>query len=91
MSEVSSPVSLLMRLIPLNALVKRHSGATEDIQSTANSQVDFALAASVHLLQVLKMTSSTSIGNGDGAPFGQFRHQLLINTLLKAFHIGSVN
>lgn len=80
-----------MSLVPLNALVKRHSGATEDIQSTTNSQVDFALAASMHLLQILEMASSASIGNGDGAPLREIRHQLFINTLLKALHIGSVN
>lgn len=42
-----------MGLVPLNALVKRHSGATKDIQGTTNSQIDFALTASVHLLQIL--------------------------------------
>jgi hypothetical protein len=89
--EVSSPDPLLMSLVPLNALVKRHSGATEDIQSTTNSQVDFALAIIVHLLQILEMARTAGIGNGDGAPLGQPRHQFLINTLLKAFYVGSVN
>jgi hypothetical protein len=80
-----------MSLVPLNALVKRHSGATEDIQSTTNSQVDFALATGVHFLQILEMARTPGIGDGDGAPLGQSRHQFLINALLKALHIGSVN
>lgn len=80
-----------MSLVPLNALVKRHSGATEDIQSTTNSQVDFALTAYVHFLQVLEMARATSIGNRDGAPLGQSRYQLLVNALLQALHIGSMD
>lgn len=37
------------------------------------------------------MASTASIGNRDGAPLGQSRHQLLVNALLKALHIRSVD
>lgn len=80
-----------MCLVPLNTLIKGHPGTTKDVQSTPNSQVHLALAAHVYLLQILQMTSTTSIGDGYRAPLGQFGHQVLINTLLQALHISRMN
>lgn len=42
-----------MGLIPLDTLVKRHSGAAKDIESTPNSQVHLALTADMDPLQIL--------------------------------------
>lgn len=80
-----------MCFVPLDTFVKRHSGTAEDIQSTPNCQVNLALAASVHFLQVLQMTSTTGIGDGNSAPLGQFGNQFLVNTLLQSLHVCSMN
>lgn len=42
-----------MGLIPIDTLVKRHSGAAKDIESTPNSQVHLAFATNMDLLQIL--------------------------------------
>lgn len=80
-----------MGLVPLDTLIERHSGAAKDIQGTSDSQVDLALAADMNFLQILQASGTTSIGNGNGAPFGQFGYQLLVDTLLQALHIRSMN
>lgn len=80
-----------MCLVPLNALIECHSRATEDIQSAPNGQVNLSFAASVHFLQVLQMTSATSVGDGYRAPIGQFGYELLVNALLQSLHVCRVN
>lgn len=45
--------SFLMGLVPLDALIKRHSRATEDVQRTPNGQVHLAFATNMYFLQVL--------------------------------------
>lgn len=47
-----SLISLSMGLIPLDTLVKRHSGATKDIESAPNSQIYLALATHMDFLQI---------------------------------------
>lgn len=83
-------IELLVCLVPLDTLVKRDTRTTKDVQRTPNGQVKLALAASVHFLQVLQMTSTASVGHGYGAPLGQLGHQILVNTLLQSLHVGSV-
>ena len=71
-----------MRLIPLNTLVKGDTGATKNIQSTANSQINLAFAAGMNLLQILETSCTPGVRNRDCAPLSQFRHQIPVNTLL---------
>ena len=71
-----------MRLIPLYTLVKGDTSATENIQSTANSQINLALAAGMNLLQILETSCTPRVRNRDCAPLSQFRHQILVNALL---------
>ena len=57
-----------MRLIPLYTLVKGDTSATKDIQSTANSQINLALAAGMNLLQILETSCTPRVRNRDCAP-----------------------
>ena len=71
-----------MRFIPLYTLVKGDTSATKDIQSTANSQINLALAAGMNLLQILETSCTPRVRNRDCAPLSQFGHQILVNALL---------
>ena len=81
----------LMRLVPFYTLIKRYPRSTKDIQRTSNRQIHLPLTANVNLLQILKIPSTSGIGDRDRAPLGQLRHELLINALLKTLNICSVN
>ena len=65
---------VLMRPIPLYTLVKGDTGATENIQSTANSQINLALAAGMNLFQILETSCTPGVRNRDCAPLSQFGH-----------------
>lgn len=71
-----------MCLIPLYTLVKGDTGATENIQSTANSQINLAFAAGMNLLQILETSCTPGVRNRDCTPLSQFGHQVLVNALL---------
>lgn len=80
-----------MPLVPFYTLIKRYPGTTKDIQRTSNRQIYLPLAADVNLLQILKIPSTSGIGDRDRAPLGQLGHELLINALLQTLDICSVN
>ena len=80
-----------MRLVPFDTLIECHSRATEDIQRTANCQIHSSLAGRVDLFQVLQIARTSGIGHRDGTPVSQSGYQFLVDTLLQALYICSVD
>jgi hypothetical protein len=77
--------------IPYNTFLKFHSVSTKDIQRTANCQIDTAIAQVLDMVQILEISSATSVCDWYAAPLRQFLHQLLINTFLQTLVICRVN
>jgi hypothetical protein len=77
-------------LVPLHAVLKFDSGATEDVQRTADSQVHFATAQLLDEFQILDGPASTSIGDRDVAPFGELGNKFVVDAALEPFYICSV-
>lgn len=68
MYNTACPLSKSVILVPLNTLIKRHPGTTENIQRAPYRQIYLAFTTNMHFLKILQTPCSTSIRNGYGAP-----------------------
>lgn len=80
-----------MDIIPFHAFRKCHTATTEDIERTPDSEIDLPVAARLDTVKICKASSASSISHRNRAPLRQSRNQLLVNALLEAFNISSMD
>ena len=78
-------------IVPLAALFESDTFATEDIESTADREINFAVAQPLHQLQVMDISSTTRISDRDCTDLGQMANEFLVNTCLQAFGVCCVD
>jgi hypothetical protein len=81
------PLSSPSCVVPLAALFKCDPFPTKDIKSTADSEINFAIAQLLHQLKILDASSTTRISNWDPTDLGQVAHKFLVNPCLQTFGI----
>lgn len=91
MSLAQSSSGSCLSPVPLDTLVQPHTAATETVQSTADCQIDGAAAQPGDIVQVLKISATTGVGDGDAAPLGQLGDEVLIDAALQALVVGGVD
>lgn len=77
--------------VPLNTLVKLDTRAAEAVQGTPNGKVHLSTTEPLDGLEVLQVPTATRVRHGDGAPFGEPLHELLVDALLQSLVVGSVD
>ena len=77
--------------IPLHAVLELDSAPTEDVERTADRQVDPASAQSLDGVQVGDATCSAGVRDRDGAPLAEAPDQILVDAALEAFGVGGMD
>lgn len=65
--------------------------ATETVEGAADGQVDLSGAQPGDVVEVGQVPAAAGVGDGDGAPLGQFRDEVLVDAALEALVVGSVD
>lgn len=80
-------LSRVLLLVPAYALLKGYARPSKHIERTPNSEIDSAMTKPFDKIEILQISSTTSISHRYAAPLGKLLYQLLVNTLLEAFII----
>lgn len=83
--------SAAMNAVPNDAILECGTAASENVESAANCQINLPLTAPVYEIEILDCSGTTSVGDRDAAPLGQFSDEVFVDTLLKALVVGGVD
>lgn len=78
-------------IVPLAASLERDAFASEDVQRTADREVDFASTQTLHELQVIDAPTASGISHGSRTDVGEMADELFVDTGLQTFCVGCVD
>ena len=80
-----------MLLIPLETFLECNSRSTKDIQRTTNRKVNTAVAQMLDMVQILQISSPSSIGDRNTTPLRQLLNELLVDAFLETLIVRCVD
>lgn len=87
----SSILGCQLLFVPLYTLVEGDSRSAKHVEGTSYSEINATVAQLLHMVQVLEVTSTTSICHWYTAPLSQLFNQLFVNSFLKTFVVGCMD
>ena len=83
--------STALLLVPFYTVVKLDTGSSKTIQGTSDSEIHLSVAQPFHQLQIVEVSTSACVRNGNRAPLCKSADQTLVDALLKTLVVCRVD